>query len=168
MQSTSQATLFLENWSRLALREERAVSDQEAESFVAKFKRRLDKEFFSIESNKALTPEQKVDRLIFTTGALCAAIAIQPIPFADFFILTPLQGYMGYKIGKVRGIDLTQEKATEVVKYLIGTLGLGFAAQQTVIGLWKLGVPGAGGFMTIPIVFGLTYGIGRAMDVYSN
>lgn len=136
------------------------------EGFLAQFKRKLQDEFLSIEGNPTYSPDQKVERIIFTTAAICAGVAIQPIPFADMPILTTIQGLMGYKIGCIRGIHLAREGATETLKYVGGVVGLGWLAQQTAIGLYKLGLPFLGGFMTIPLVFGLTYGIGRAMDAY--
>ena len=50
---------------------------------------------------------------------------------------------------------------SEIYKEIIGVLGLSFLAQQTAIGLYKLGLPFIGGFMTIPLVFVLTYSIGK-------
>jgi uncharacterized protein (DUF697 family) len=73
---------------------------------------------------------------------------------------------MGWKIAKIRGIELTQEGALEVVKYIGGVVGMGWLAQQGVLGLYKIGLPFLGGLMTIPLVFGITFGIGRAMDAY--
>ena len=43
---------------------------------------------------------------------------------------------------------------------------MGYLAQQTVIALYKAGLPLLGGFITIPLVFGLTYAIGKVMDFY--
>jgi len=134
--------------------------------FVEQLKLRLEREFINIERNQAYSTEEKIQRIIFTTAAICAGVALQPIPFADMPILTTIQGFMGWKIAKIRGIELTQEGAMEVVKYIGGVVGIGWLAQQTVIGLYKLGLPFLGGLMTIPLVFGITYGIGRAMDVY--
>lgn len=131
-----------------------------------KFKAQLAKEFFDIENNDSLTDDQKVTKVITATAILCAGVAIQPIPFADALILTPIQGYMGHKIAQVRGIELKEEGMLEVLKYIGGIVGLGFAAQQTAIGLFKIGLPGLGGFITIPLVAGLTIGIGKAIDVY--
>lgn len=133
---------------------------------LERLKRQLEREFFAIERNPTLTEDQKVSRLIKTTATICAAVAAQPIPFADMPILTAIQGIMGYKISQVRGVPVTKEGVMEILKYIGGVVGLGFAAQQTAIGLYKLGLPGLGGLMTIPLVFGLTYGIGRAIDLY--
>lgn len=139
---------------------------QQAEGMFEKLKKRLEAEFFSIERNPHLTEDQKVNQMIFTTAVLCAAVAIQPIPFADIFILTPIQGYMGHKIAQIRGFEMKEEGVWEVIKYIASVVGLGFAAQQTAIGLFKLGLPGIGGLITIPLVGGLTMGIGKALDLY--
>lgn len=139
---------------------------RESHGMFERIKRQLEHEFLAIERNSTLTEDQKVSRLIKTTATICAAVAAQPIPFADMPILTAIQGIMGYKISQVRGVPVTKEGIAEILKYIGGVVGLGFAAQQTAIGLYKLGLPGLGGLMTIPLVFGLTYGIGRAIDVY--
>jgi uncharacterized protein (DUF697 family) len=131
-----------------------------------KFKEQLAIEFFEIEKNPNLTPDQKVNKIIYATAALCAGVAMQPIPFADALILTPIQGFMGHKIAQVRGIELKEEGVWEVIKYIGGIVGLGFAAQQTAIGLFKLGLPFIGGLITIPLVAGLTMGIGKSIDLY--
>ena len=110
-----------------------------------------------------IPPEKKVDKLLIFFSSVCAATAVQPIPFADIFILTPIQLYMGTLIAEARGYKFSM---SEVYKEIIGVLGLSFLAQQTAIGLYKLGLPFIGGFMTIPLVFVLTYSIGKVMDFY--
>jgi uncharacterized protein (DUF697 family) len=141
------------------------MSTQQSSTFN-KFKDQLSREFFEIEKNESLTADQKVSKIITATAILCAGVAIQPIPFADMLILTPIQGFMGHKIAQIRGIQLKEEGVWEVLKYIGGVVGLGFAAQQTAIGLFKIGLPGLGGLVTIPLVAGLTMGIGKALDLY--
>lgn len=136
------------------------------QSLFKKYKSQLSKEFFEIENNEALTSDEKVKKIIGTTSLICAAVAIQPIPFADIFILTPIQAFMGHKIAKIRGINLKESGVADVAKYIGGVVGGGFAAQQTAIGLYKLGLPVLGGLMSIPLVAGLTFGMGKAMDLY--
>ena len=97
-----------------------------------------------------IPPEKKVDKLLIFFSSVCAATAVQPIPFADIFILTPIQLYMGTLIAEARGYKFSM---SEIYKEILGVLGLSFLAQQTAIGLYKLGLPFIGGFMTIPLVF---------------
>ena len=110
-----------------------------------------------------ISPDKKVDKLLIFFSSVCAATAVQPIPFADIFILTPIQLYMGTLIAEARGYKFSM---SEIYKEILGVLGLSFLAQQTAIGLYKLGLPFIGGFMTIPLVFVLTYAIGKVMDFY--
>ncbi len=110
-----------------------------------------------------ISPEKKVEKLLIFFSSVCAATAIQPIPFADIFILTPIQLFMGKFIGEARGYKFS---ISEIYKEILGVLGLSFLAQQTAIGLYKVGLPFVGGFMTIPLVFILTYSIGKVMDFY--
>jgi len=126
----------------------------------------LKDEFLPIEDNRAYSADEKILRVIHVTACICGVVAMQPLPFADVFALTPIQICMGYKIGQIRGVDITEQNATQIFKDVGGAIGLGFAGQQTAIGLYKLGLPFLGGFMTFPLVAGLTMGIGKAMDLY--
>lgn len=127
---------------------------------------RFSHEIFEIEKRSDLTTEEKVSRITHMTCAACAGVAVQPIPFADIFILTPIQAYMGSRIAAIRGVPVSESEASTIIKEILGVIGMGFMAQQIAIGIWKTLIPGAGGFMTIPIVYGLTYAIMRVMDAY--
>ena len=129
-------------------------------------KAKLKKEVSDIENRSDLSDQQKVDQIITVFSTFCAAIAVQPIPFADVFVLTPIQGYMGKKLADIRGYDISENGAKEVFKELAGLVGLGFLAQQLAIGAYKTVLPFLGAITTIPLVFGLTFGIGRVMDYY--
>lgn len=127
---------------------------------------RLSHEIFEIEKRSDLTTQEKISRITHITCATCAGVAVQPVPFADIFILTPIQAYMGSRIAAIRGVPVSESEASSIIKEILGVIGMGFAAQQIAIGIWKTLIPGAGGFMTIPIVYGLTYAIMRVMDAY--
>lgn len=127
---------------------------------------RLSSEIFDIEKRTDLTIDQKVSQITHIACATCAGVAIQPIPFADILILTPIQAYMGSRIAAIRGVPVSESEASDLIKEILGVIGMGFMAQQIAIGIWKTLIPGAGGFMTIPIVYGLTYAIMRVMDAY--
>ncbi len=127
---------------------------------------KLQREYVGIENRTDITDDEKVTQLINVTASICAGVAFQPIPFADIFILTPIQAYMGTRIAAVRGIRVSNNDALTSIKEISGVVGLGLLAQQVAIGAYKTGLPGLGGFMTLPLVFGLTYAVGRVMDVY--
>lgn len=127
---------------------------------------KLKSELLEIEDRTDLSPDEKVRQVTHISCATCAGIAIQPIPFADIFILTPIQIYMGTRIAAIRGVPVSEAEAEEVLKEIVGAIGLGFVAQQAAIGIWKFLTSGLGGFATIPIVYGLTFAIMRVMDHY--
>lgn len=142
------------------------MSDKPEDKSTAQITGILSREYTGIENRIDLSADQKVSRIIKITASVCAAVAIQPIPFADIFILTPIQAYMGTRIAAVRGLSATRNEVSTYIKEIAGVIGLGMAAQQFAIGAYKLGLPFLGGFMTIPLVYGLTYGIGRVIDIY--
>ena len=110
-----------------------------------------------------ISPDEKVDKLLLRFAAICGAVAVQPIPFADIFILTPIQLYMGTLIAEARGYKFTM---SQIYKEILGLIGLAYLAQQTAIGLYKTVLPFLGAITTIPLVFALTYAIGKVMDFY--
>ena len=110
-----------------------------------------------------ISDDKKIEKIIILFSTVCAAIAIQPIPFADIFILTPIQAFMGTRIAKVRGYSFSM---SEIYKEIIGLLGLSFLAQQSAIGLYKTILPFLGAVTTIPLVFVLTYSMGKVMNFY--
>ena len=63
-----------------------------------------------------------------------STIAIQPIPFADIFILTPIQAYMGSRIAAIRGLKIEVQEVLVILKEIARVIGLGLLAQQIVTG----------------------------------
>lgn len=110
--------------------------------------------------------EIEINNTIKKYSAVCAALAIQPIPFADIFILTPTQILMGKKIADLRGYEIKGNTIELILKEISGIIGMGIIAQQLVIGAYKTFLPFFGGVTTIPVVYGLTFGIGKVMDYY--
>ena len=134
---------------------------------VLRLKNLIEKD--SVEKDEGLhsaETDASVRKAIHLTAGVCAVVATQPLPFADILILTPIQATLACRIARLRGQEVSMAQAKRVLRELIGIFGLGFTAQQAAIGLYKLGLPGLGGFMTIPLVYGLTYGIGRVIDLY--
>lgn len=123
-------------------------------------------ELTDIENRNDLSDDEKRSRIINYFSVICAAVAVQPIPFADIFVLTPLQAYMGERLSAIRGMPLSEKEAKDLLKEIAGVVGLGMAAQQIALGLYKTGLPFFAGFTTIPLVYGLTYAMGRVMDLY--
>ncbi len=142
------------------------MSKQKSDNILKKAKETLKKEILSIEERTDISDDEKVSRIIKIFSTTCAALAVQPIPFADIFVLTPIQAFMGTRIGAIRGVPISEAKATDIIKEIAGVVGLGLLAQQLVIGGYKTFIPFLGALTTIPIVYGMTYAIGKVIDVY--
>lgn len=79
-------------------------------------------------------------------GGAGGIISMQPIPFADNVILTPLQIGLVMHIGKIYGHEFGKDLAFK----LVGPLGMGFLAQHGTVLLYKL-IPGAWGLGAITV-----------------
>ena len=137
-----------------------------SDSLLSRARAKLERDVLEIEHRTDLTDQQKVDKIIVIFSVVCGGIAVQPIPFADIFILTPLQAWMGTRLAAIRGLKLSEQESTDLIKQLMGVVGMGLVAQQLGIAAAKILFPIFGGVATIPVVFGLTYAIGSVMDKY--
>lgn len=127
---------------------------------------KIRQEITQIELRQDLSQQKKISNITHIACATCAGVSIQPLPFADIFILTPLQGYFASRIAAIHGVPLTENEALDWVKEIIGLVGLGMLAQQLALGVWKTVTFGFGGLLSIPLVYGLTYAIMKVADVY--
>ena len=137
-----------------------------SDNLLSRARARLEREVLDIENRTDLTDDKKASQIVVVFSTVCAGIAVQPIPFADIFILTPLQAYMGTRLAAIRGIRLSEQESTDLIKQLMGVVGMGLVAQQLGIAAAKILFPIFGGVATVPVVFGLTYAIGNVMDKY--
>jgi uncharacterized protein (DUF697 family) len=111
-------------------------------------------------SDERVPSDVRVSRIIHATSLFCGVVAAQPLPFADIFILTPIQVVMVTYIAKAMGTPLNESDARDVITTVLGVVGWGLLAQHGVIGLYKLGVPYLGAISTVPLVYAATYAIG--------
>jgi uncharacterized protein (DUF697 family) len=114
----------------------------------------------SIVDDPSIPETKKIDVIIHLTSLTCAVVAVQPIPFADLFILSPIQVVMVIAMSRVLGNPVGKNGAGEIVASIAGVVGWGVLAQQAVLGLYKTVIPFMGGFTTIPLVYGATMGLG--------
>jgi len=135
-----------------------------ASKFIDGLKSTIANNLTDIEARDDLSADEKAQKIIHIFAASCAGVAIQPIPFADIFILTPMQAYMAERLAAVRGVPMSQGSAKELITDLAKVMGLGMLAQQAALGLYKVGLPFLAGFTTIPLVYGLTYAVGNVLD----
>ncbi len=118
--------------------------------------RGLHKIFYTL----AVSKEVKVNCIIQATALTCAIVAAQPIPFADIFVLTPIQLVMMASLNKVLGNPFEDGSLKEILTSLIGVVGWGTLAQHTILGLYKTVIPFMGAITTIPLVYAATFALG--------
>lgn len=105
------------------------------------------------------------NRLIRSVTAMSAAIGAQPIPLADFPILTTLQFMMVAGVMHISGRELSVKAAGEFLGALGMNIGVGMAFREGARAAVKL-LPGWGNAISGGVAAAGTYGIGRAANAY--
>lgn len=114
----------------------------------------------NIIEDPSIAQHNKITIIIHLTSLCCAITAAQPIPFADIFILTPIQVVMVVYLRNALGLTNDDQDPKELIAYLLGVVGWGLLAQQAIVGLYKTILPFMGGLTTIPLVYIATWGLG--------
>ncbi len=117
-----------------------------------------------------LTGEKAVQReiasaLTRSAAAVCTAIGAQPIPFADFPILTALQAAMVAGIIQVSGRPWSLATARDFLGALGVNVGAGLALREGTRAVVKL-LPGWGNAISGGVAGAATYALGRAASAY--
>ncbi|HKQ71582.1 MAG TPA: GTPase, partial [Polyangiaceae bacterium] len=105
--------------------------------------------------------EKRIRALIYSKAGIASAVALAPIPVADILVLTPIQMAMVATIGYFHGIEVTPERATE----LMGVMGAGMGLREAARQLVKL-IPGYGMVVSAGIAFAGTVALGEAANVW--
>lgn len=121
---------------------------------------------FNFNIDPTLSREENTEEVVKSAALLSGAIAVEPIPFADILLITPVQAKMVLHIGKIYGFDITPERATEIVQELGATVAYGLIARQIMRGIAKIALPVIGGLITAPAVYAWTFALGRLAQSY--
>lgn len=121
---------------------------------------------FNFDVDPALSREENAEQVIKSAALLSGAIAVEPIPFADVLLITPVQAKMVLHVGKIYGYDITPDRALEIAQELGVTVAYGLAARQVMRGIAKMALPLIGGLITAPAVYGWTFALGRLAQNY--
>ena len=157
---------FEKIWIKIFHARKIVLNEQESSirNIPQKIKDSLDRHLLDIESREDISIKEKSDKIIHLFCATCAAISVQPIPFADTYILTPLQAYMASRLASIHGVPFTKATKWEIFSDFAKFAGLGFLAQQLVLIGYKTILPGWGSIVSIPVVYGMTFAIGSILN----
>lgn len=117
----------------------------------------IDPEKSTVESKRELAKQ-----LSHIAATACATLALQPIPIADVFVITPVQVLLVQAIGRVYGIPLSTKTALEIAT----NVGLGVILQQIFVAIVKVGVPLMGGLLVSTYVYTATFYMGKIAQIY--
>ncbi len=122
----------------------------------------------NVEEEESMDYEKikEVDKVVFNYSAMSAVIAFQPLPFADYFIFTPIHIYMIIRIGELYGMKLNVDIAKAILFQILGILWYDYVSKQVVIGLYKIWLPFLAGYIVLPLTFSLTYWVGKVVNIY--
>jgi uncharacterized protein (DUF697 family) len=110
------------------------------------------------------TEEEKtkaVRELIQVCAVAAGAVTIQPIPFVDTALVTPIQIGLVQGIGKIHGYKLDKRSILEI----LSTFGASIVAQNVIMAAAKF-IPFLGWVVTISMAYALTWAIGEVSDHY--
>jgi uncharacterized protein (DUF697 family) len=121
-------------------------------------------EMARLSGNRALQ-KQIAQVVIKSITAICAAIGTQPIPLADFPILTSLQATMVAGIMHISGREWSPKLAGEFIAALGANIGMGLVLREGSRAAAKL-VPIWGNAISGAVAGAGTYAIGRSASAY--
>lgn len=134
-------------------------------NIVEENRQKLIKIFDGVVKDATIPEDKKVSIIIHATSLVCALVAAQPIPFADIFILTPIQLVMVTYLNKIIGNPYKSSELKEIITSLFAIVGWGVLAQQLVLGAYKTIIPFLGAITTIPLVYAATFALGNGARV---
>ena len=104
-------------------------------------------------------------KIVTTCTAACTTVGVEPIPLADFPILTAVQVLMVASIMRVSGREITRKAITEFLGALGMNIGAGLVFREGARAAIKV-LPGFGNAISGAIAGGATYALGRAATAY--
>jgi uncharacterized protein (DUF697 family) len=110
------------------------------------------------------TEEEKqraVKDVIQICSTAAAAVTIQPIPFMDMVLLSPIQIALVQSIARVYGHSLDKKSVLEI----LSTFGASLVTQGVIMSAAKF-VPFIGWLVTTSMAYALTYAVGEVSDHY--
>ncbi len=120
----------------------------------------------SFEIEEGGDPRAQVDQAIADAGVVAGFVScVQPFPAADLFILMPLHAKLAVQIGRIKGFEVTPERAGQIVREVMGVAWLALTS-QALIGIVGKAVPIVRPILTYPLNYAATWAIGQAVAYY--
>lgn len=132
---------------------------QAAESRTGRARRSMRETLRALANDPSLPEATKLRIIIHLTALTCAIIVVQPLPFTELFILSPVQVVMVIVMSRVMGRPQRQRIRALVIS-VVAVAVWGLLAQQVVLGLYRSAIPLLGGFTTVPLVYAATFALG--------
>ena len=140
------------------------ASDRLAELVAIELPGEAQLEMARLSGNRGLQ-KQIAQVLIKSVTAICAAIGAQPIPLADFPILTSLQATMVAGIMHISGREMSMKLAAEFIAALGANVGVGLVLREGSRAVVKL-LPIWGNAISGAVAAAGTYAMGRSAVGY--
>ena len=141
------------------------LSVENSKNVITENKERLQAIVDAVVQDPSIDKNVKVQLIIHATSLICAIVAVQPIPFADIFVLSPIQLIMVTALNKILDNPFEKSSLKEIFTSLLGVVGWGTLAQHLILGLYKTVLPFMGALTTIPLVYGATYALGTGAKI---
>jgi uncharacterized protein (DUF697 family) len=117
--------------------------------------------FIAAQRADSTLKDRRIRALIYSKAGVCAAVALAPIPIADILVLTPIQMAMVATIGYFHGVEVSADRAGE----LMGVMGAGVGLREAARQLVKL-IPGYGMVVSAGIAFAGTVALGETAHLW--
>jgi len=105
--------------------------------------------------------EEAVGKVVTVCSVASAAVAVQPIPFVDTALISPIQIAMVQAIARVHGHKLDTKSILEI----LSTFGASIVAQNVLMAAAKF-IPFLGWVVAISMAYALTYAVGEVSHAY--
>lgn len=100
------------------------------------------------------------DALIEKCGYAAAALGLVPLPGTEIIAVMPLHVGMVVALGDLHDVSLSRESAAELLMQIGGTVGVSVIGSRLAMTAAKTLLPGFGGLVTAPLLYGTTLGLG--------
>lgn len=121
---------------------------------------------FTFDVDPELDEQRNVERVVAETGVVAGLIScLQPIPLADLVVLAPLHVKMTLQIGRIKGFEVSHERALEIVREVLAVAWLALAS-QAVIGVFGKLIPPARAVFNFTLNYAATWAIGSVVAYY--